>query len=79
MVFSRWRIAPILLRLMQESGNYKAAAALVGVDPKPPTLRTEGLPARVSLGLIPRKLRPRMMAQMVKQSKPKESLHQMEE
>ncbi|KAJ9078379.1 hypothetical protein DSO57_1007095 [Entomophthora muscae] len=42
-------------------------------------LGTEGLPARVFLGSNPSKLRPRMMAQRVKQAKPKESLHQMEE
>ncbi|KAJ9071668.1 hypothetical protein DSO57_1034667 [Entomophthora muscae] len=37
-----------------------------------PALRTKGLPACIFLGLSPCKLKPRMMAQMVKQAKPKE-------
>ncbi|KAJ9088022.1 hypothetical protein DSO57_1027215 [Entomophthora muscae] len=37
------------------------------------------LPACIFLRSSPRKLKPRMMAQIVKQAKPKESSHQMEE
>ncbi|KAJ9063901.1 hypothetical protein DSO57_1036163 [Entomophthora muscae] len=54
------------------------------LNPKSKCLRAakpgdQGLPACISLESTPHKLRPRMMAQMVKQAKPKELSLQMED
>ncbi|KAJ9074860.1 hypothetical protein DSO57_1002291 [Entomophthora muscae] len=54
------------------------------LNPEPKSLRAakpgdQGLPACISLESTPHKLRPRTMAQMVKQAKPKELSLQMEE